>query len=261
MSDLMGSTGQTADTEDTAPQEIRLLQLEEPAEGQETAVIETGLGTITIVLYPEQAPLTVKQFKTLVNEGYYDGKPIFLQADVDALVTGATDETGTEGKVATDDGKPIGIEKSESLWHFSGAVSVLPQEEGVFTKTYATDSRFFILGDIPATTELAEEMQQYEYPEPIIEAYKKRGGMPQFTGNYTVFGQVIDGMDVLADILAAGIDPTTGQPADGTRIESITLSAYHSGDPVDFTFEEYVPPVSSDGASSELDSNAESSAE
>lgn len=250
-----------SETTSTVGQEpIHLLQMEEPAEGQETAQIQTGQGTITIVLYPEQAPQTVRQFKRLVNEGYYNGKPIFLQSDIPALISGASDETGEEGKVATEDGKPVEVEKSESLWHFSGAVSVLPKETGIFSTTYVSDSRFFILGNIPPTDEIAAEMKEYEYPDSVIGAYQKRGGLPQYTGRYTVFGQVIDGMDVLERILKTEIDAATGHPSDATKIESITLSTYHSGDPVDFIFEESVASNLSESLS-ENSSDAESAGE
>lgn len=57
--------------------QMDLVQLNKPSEGQDVAVIETNLGTITAVLYAEFAPKTVANFKKRAEEGFYDGKPFF----------------------------------------------------------------------------------------------------------------------------------------------------------------------------------------
>lgn len=53
--------------------QMDLVQLNKPSEGQDVAVIETNLGTITAVLYAEFAPKTVANFKKRAEEGFYDG--------------------------------------------------------------------------------------------------------------------------------------------------------------------------------------------
>lgn len=250
---LTGCMSMLGDTNTNAVSEIdvskiRLHQLYEPDEGQLTAVITTSEGTITIALYPQYAPNTVANFKALVEEGYYNGKPIFLQPHISAIVSGAEDETGSTGKVAVGDENGIEAEITTELWHFSGAVSVIGREEGFINKKMLSDSRFFILGDIPATTEIADEMKNNNYPDKVIDAYKEKGGLPQYTGTYTVFGQVLSGMDVIEKIVASGRVEDSNLPQNGAVIEKIELSQYHSGDPVDIAFEE--EPVSSEETSS-----------
>ena len=96
--------------------EMNLVQLDKPADGQDVAVIETNVGTITAVLYAEFAPNTVANFKKRAEEGFYDGKPFFaLQKGIYAI-TGASNDEGTEG--ITDDGKYIENECSVNLWPF-----------------------------------------------------------------------------------------------------------------------------------------------
>lgn len=58
--------------------EMNLVQLDKPADGQDVAIIETNVGTITAVLYAEFAPNTVANFKKRAEEGFYDGKPFLL---------------------------------------------------------------------------------------------------------------------------------------------------------------------------------------
>ncbi|HEX2252892.1 MAG TPA: peptidylprolyl isomerase [Thermoanaerobaculia bacterium] len=45
--------------------------------GSEIAVLETSLGTMKFRLFPEEAPRTVAQFRRLVEDGFYDGKPFY----------------------------------------------------------------------------------------------------------------------------------------------------------------------------------------
>ena len=118
--------------------QMDLVQLNKPSEGQDVAVIETNLGTITAVLYAEFAPKTVANFKKRAEEGFYDGKPFFaLQKGIYAI-TGASNDEGTEG--VTDDGKFIENECSVNLWPFKGALLGYSSQQGY------SDSRFFFTG-------------------------------------------------------------------------------------------------------------------
>lgn len=55
-----------------------LAWLAAPAAGaEEVVVLETSLGTMTVRLFPDEAPKTVANFKRLVNEGFYDGLPFY----------------------------------------------------------------------------------------------------------------------------------------------------------------------------------------
>jgi cyclophilin family peptidyl-prolyl cis-trans isomerase len=46
-------------------------------EAEEVAVLQTGMGTMVFRLLPAEAPLTVENFKRLVRDGFYDGKPFY----------------------------------------------------------------------------------------------------------------------------------------------------------------------------------------
>lgn len=215
----------------TAPisnEDIDFVQLKEPVDGQETAVITTTHGTITMLLFEEQAPNTVANFKQLIKNGFYNDKQIFIEQNAKTFVTGASDENGASGEVAIGDKKPIVCETTPNLWHFSGAVSVLGYEKNKLSKTFLSDSRFFIIGDVPAQTELINEMQEYNYPTKVIDAYKEHGGLPQYTGAYTVFGQVIEGLDVVNKISQLEHDSETKIPVEDVRILKIELSTHQA---------------------------------
>ena len=114
--------------------QIHFIQFDEIEEGRETVEITTSVGTIKMVLFPEEAPNTVAHFKKLVNEGFFTNMRIFAEADSHTIISGATDETGGQGKLVTEDEKPIKCETTPNLWHFSGAVSVLGYQEIRFSQ-------------------------------------------------------------------------------------------------------------------------------
>ncbi len=221
------------------PGEVNLVQLQPPKEGQEMAIMTTNMGVIKFVLYEDYAPNTVAHFKKLVQEGFYNNNPIFsVQKEVSSMLAGATDDVGNEGKVVTEDGEKIKPETSKDVWHFSGAVSAIGDEEGIFAKTIMSDSRFFIVGNREADTEILEQLEENNYPEKVISAYKELGGMPVYTGRFTVFGQVVEGLDIVDDIINQETKKTdegqdTGIPAEELIIESIELSAYSFDDSTD----------------------------
>lgn len=208
---------------------LELVQMHAPADGQDMAVVKTSLGNIRIVLYEQFAPQTVKQFKRLVEEKFYDGKRIFsVDPDSKLMFAGAEDDEGTKGRIATDDGKAVEPEVTPRVWHFSGAVSAFGTQTGIFNRRYVSDSRFFIVGDQPAQLDLLDQMEENDFPNEVIQAYKKLGGCPQYTGFYTVFGQVIDGMEIVNEIVAGGVNEETGAPLAETVIESVSLTTYSS---------------------------------
>ena len=215
--------------------EMNLVQLDKPADGQDVAVIETNVGTITAVLYAEFAPKTVANFKKRAEEGFYDGKPFFaLQKGIYAI-TGASNDEGTEG--ITDDGKYIENECSVNLWPFKGALLGYSTQQGY------SDSRFFFTGAIEITEENKKELRGYTnqetsaqvIPEELITAFEKRGSVPGFAGAYTVFGQVINGFDVLDKILWTDSDKSNMKPLEELKIVKVTLDTYKDGK---FTIEE-----------------------
>lgn len=215
--------------------EMNLVQLDKPAEGQDVAIIETNVGTITAVLYAEFAPNTVANFKKRAEEGFYDGKPFFaLQKGIYAI-TGASNDEGTEG--ITDDGKYIENECSVNLWPFKGSLLGYSSQQGY------SDSRFFFTGALELTEENKKELRGYTnqetsaqvIPEELITAFEKRGSVPGFAGTYTVFGQVINGFDVLDKILWTDSDKSNMKPLEELKIVKVTLDTYKDGK---FTIEE-----------------------
>ena len=155
------------------------------------ATIKTNHGDIKIQLFPEQAPMTVENFVRLAKKGYYDGT-IFHRVISDFMIQGGDPEgNGTGGTSIWS--HPFEDEFSSDLFNLRGALSMAnsgPNTNG---------SQFFIVQNKSMPKRYIKQMEPAGYPKEIIHAYKQ-GGTPWLDGRHTVFGQVIDGMDVVDEI-------------------------------------------------------------
>lgn len=155
------------------------------------ATIQTSLGDISLQLFPDQAPKTVKNFVELAKQGYYNDVT-FHRVIPDFMVqTGDPTATGAGGESIY--GHPFADEFSPELFNLKGAVSMAnagPNTNG---------SQFFIVTNRNLSTNLIGQMEAAGYPAEVIEAYQN-GGTPWLDFHHTVFGQVVSGLDVAIKI-------------------------------------------------------------
>ena len=165
-----------------------------------TAVIKTTMGNITVQLFSEKAPKTVENFVTHAKDGYYNGI-IFHRVIKDFMIQGG-DPTGTGRGGESIWGHPFEDECSIELRNYKGALSMAnagPNTNG---------SQFFIVQAGMVDSGLISQMEQLEnngFPKEVTENYKKLGGTPWLDFKHTVFGQVIDGMNVVDAISAVEV--------------------------------------------------------
>ncbi|EMF8659780.1 peptidylprolyl isomerase [Listeria monocytogenes] len=185
----------------------------EVAPNEIEAEMITNRGTIRIKLFPEIAPKTVENFVTHSKNGYYDGL-IFHRVIPEFMIQGGDpDGRGTGGESIW--GESFEDEFSTEAFNLRGALSMAnagPNTNG---------SQFFIVQkpDMPAY--MLGQMEQAGFPVEIIEAYKQ-GGTPWLDGRHTVFGHVIEGMDVVDEIanLPTGMQD---KPVNDVVIEKINI--------------------------------------
>ncbi|MEG3311616.1 peptidylprolyl isomerase [Streptococcus sp. SS-4456] len=196
------------------------------AENEAAVKIKTTQGDITIKLFPEQAPLTVENFLTHAKNDYYNGtifhrviKDFMIQGG-DPLGNGTGGESIWAGKGTTiDAGYGFKDEISAFLYNIRGSLSMANAGAGT------NGSQFFINQN---TTDMSSQLSSSNYPGKIIEAYKN-GGNPNLDGKHTVFGQVIEGMDIVDKIASVETD-SSDKPKTDVKIEAIEIMK-------DYTFE------------------------
>lgn len=209
------STEETASTDSSHPSEpkinlnsLALPQLNNSIADNESAVkMVTSEGTITIKLFPELAPKAVENFMTHAKEGYYN-KTKFHRVIKDFMVQGGDPKgTGVGGESIWQE--EFAPEISNQLYHINGALAMARTNGDVSEKTQG--SQFYIVQN---HQDVADGLLIDDYPEKIIEAYRN-GGAPFLDKEYSVFGQVIEGLDVVDKIAEVEVeaDASGGQPS------------------------------------------------
>ncbi|MBR6790749.1 MAG: peptidylprolyl isomerase [Oscillospiraceae bacterium] len=242
---LLTGTGCSANSID--PSTIDYVQLRAPEEGEDIAILDTTLGEITLLLYTDEVPTIVQNFKDLVNEGFFDGQSIYqVVPTAAAAMFGSATPDGNSPDTNT--GKPIQMEYSNNLWPFSGSVCVMCSEIGqMFMKKDYFDSRSFIIGSIDIADEDMLSMEQNMFPAMMMNAFEIMGGVPSISQYHTVYAKVIQGMDIVDTIMSmeytefemtdeeraaaeeAGYE-TSYQLTEDVIINSITLDTFRAAD-------------------------------
>lgn len=159
------------------------------------AIIHTNLGAITVDLYPDLAPKTVENFVGHAKNDYYNGV-IFHRIIKDFMIQGG-DPNGTGMGGESIWGQPFEDEFTPYLFNFRGALSMAnsgPNTNG---------SQFFIVTASQVPGNMIQQMEAGGFPEAVIQEYKASGGTPWLDNRHTVFGHVVEGMDVVEDMEAA----------------------------------------------------------
>lgn len=185
----------------------------EIAENEILAEMVTNRGTIKIKLFPEVAPKTVENFVTHAKNGYYDGL-IFHRVIPEFMIQGGDPEgRGTGGESIW--GEPFEDEFSQHAFNLRGALSMAN------AGPHTNGSQFFIVQKPDMPVEMVGQMEEAGFPTEIIEAYKE-GGTPWLDGRHTVFGHVIEGMDVV-DNIASVQTGAQDKPVHDVVIEKINV--------------------------------------
>ena len=176
-------------------------QLDKPQSGETVAVMHTTLGDISIRLFADMVPRTVKNFVTHAQNGYYDGL-IFHRVIKDFMIQGG-DPTGTGCGGESIYGEKFEDEFHPELHNIKGALSMAnagPNTNG---------SQFFIVQASTVPEDMLEQMRGMTdrgFPENTVNAYESLGGTPWLDFRHSVFGQVFDGMDIVDAIAIVKTD-------------------------------------------------------
>lgn len=182
-------------------------------EKQETMVIiSTNYGDMKIKLYDE-TPLHRDNFIKLAKEGYYDGL-LFHRVIQQFMIQGGdpNSKNAQPGQMlgAGGPGYTVPAEFNPQLIHKKGALSAARQGDQVNPAKASSGSQFYIVQGKPVSAQELKFLSSrtgVQYTEEQAAVYAEVGGTPFLDMQYTVFGEVVEGLDVIDKIAAVKTAP------------------------------------------------------
>lgn len=163
-----------------------------------------------IALY-DSTPLHKENFLKLAKEGYYDGT-LFHRVIQGFMVQG-----GDPDSKGAPPNKPLGgggpgytIDAEIGAYHFKGAVAAARRGGPGNPEKKSSGSQFYIVQGKAVTEGQLNSLAQMKgitYSAEDVAKYEKLGGAPFLDADYTVFGEVIEGLDVIDKIAAVKTIP------------------------------------------------------
>jgi peptidyl-prolyl cis-trans isomerase B (cyclophilin B) len=192
------------------------------------ARIETNMGSMTLVLYKE-TPLHSDNFIDLIQKGLYDGvifhriiNNFMIQSgDLSTRYDPIKQAQGTRDITYT-----IPAEFYPALYHKKGAIAAARQGDNVNPTRASSGSQFYIVQGTKFTKDQLDQLEQKQmhikFTPEQRKIYTEVGGTPHLDYAYTVFGQVIEGLDVIDKIASVPTDQKD-RPIEDIRIIKIRI--------------------------------------
>jgi peptidyl-prolyl cis-trans isomerase B (cyclophilin B) len=174
-----------------------------PKDGEEVAVMETDLGRIVLMFYPQKAPLHVENFKTLAKKGFYDGTR-FHRTIPNFMVQG---------------GDPNSRDLDKAQWWGTGGHEMDGKEVNV-------KAEFNDVKHLPGVLSMARSSDPDSASSQFFIMHKTS---PHLDGQYSAFGRVVEGMDVVDKIATrpsgrnGSVDPMKAVVLKSVKIEKWPL--------------------------------------
>jgi peptidyl-prolyl cis-trans isomerase B (cyclophilin B) len=164
--------------------------------GETLVLIKTSMGDITVKLYND-TPKSRDNFIKMINEGWYDDSP-FHRIIKGFMIQGGGNKDGRQ-----DPGYTVPAEILPNHFHKKGALATARQGDQVNPTKASSGCQFNIVqGTVLSDETLNSYEQRYKttYSPEQRKAYTTVGGAPWLDGGYTVFGEVVSGLDVVDKI-------------------------------------------------------------
>ena len=182
-------------------------------------LMQTTMGDMVIRL-SDSTPLHRDNFLKLVKVGYYDSV-LFHRVIKNFMIQG-----GDPNSKRAEAGKPLGdgspgytvpAEFRKTLFHKKGALAAARMGDNVNPTKASSGSQFYIAQGKVFTDAGLDSVETFrlngrKIPAEQREVYKTIGGTPHLDQGYTVYGEVVKGLDVLDNI--AAVQTSRGQDRD-----------------------------------------------
>lgn len=187
----------------------------------------TSKGTMIIRL-SDSTPLHRDNFLKLVKKHYYDS--ILFHRVIQHFMVQAGDPSSKKAQQGQHlgEGGPtytVPAEFRSSLFHKKGVIAAARTGDDVNPQKASSGSQFYIVQGKVFTDAGLDSVETFrlkgrKIPAAQREVYKTLGGAPHLDQNYTVFGEVISGLDVIDSIAAT---PTSGRQGGDRPLQDVRI--------------------------------------
>ena len=195
---LMVSSFARAQPDDTSGADVRII---------------TDYGTMLVKLYDE-TPQHRDNFLKLVEKGFYDD--LLFHRVIEGFMVQGGDPNSKSASAAQNLGNGgleylIPAEIQPDLYHKKGALAAARQPDQVNPERKSSACQFYLVQGKKSPPHILERMaarrqssgeKDFSYSDAAKEDYATTGGAPHLDGAYTVFGEVVDGLEVIDKIAA-----------------------------------------------------------
>ena len=196
--------------------DVDLYQLDMPKTGEEVCIMTTDAGVIKMRLFPDKAPMAVKNWIELSKQDFYNGRDFYRVIKGFVIQSGSIDGMSDENTTVYN--SLFENEVNGELHNFNGALCLAnggPHTSG---------NQFYIVQCSEIRNE--EALPQLSLPENVKLKYKEVGGIPELDGRYTVFGQVYEGLDIVEKIASQETNADDAPLNNPVKIQKIEFQKY-----------------------------------
>lgn len=166
-------------------------------------LIETEMGNMKILLY-NSTPKHRDNMIKLVKEGYYDGL-LFHRVMQNFMVQGGDPDSRNANpqQMLGQGGPGYTIDAEIGALHFKGALSAARLPDAINPEKQSSGSQFFIVQGYKVQDQELDRWEQekgIKYTPEQRKLYREVGGYPFLDNDYTVFGEVVEGLEVIDKI-------------------------------------------------------------
>ena len=219
---------------------LLLSSCAKPTPSPKRVALDTTMGRIVVEL-SDLTPLHRDNFVALAVEGYFDSL-LFHRVIENFMIQGGDprtrtisgsefDANGPETGEARYWGKIDAEINFPTLYHQRGALAAAREGDMVNPLRRSSSTQFYIVWGRTFTDEQLDAQQarisratqgKVTLPDHIREVYKTIGGTPHLDGQYTVFGHVIEGLEIVDKIQLTPTD-SLDRPVSDVRIVKATV--------------------------------------
>lgn len=187
----------------------------------------TNKGNMIVHLY-DGTPLHRDNFVKLAESGFYEG--LLFHRVIDGFMVQGGDPNSKDavpGKRLGSGGPGYRVpaEFNADYAHVKGALAAARQPDSVNPKKQSSGSQFYIVDGKEVDEKMLDNMSArngIRYPEEVRKDYKENGGTPFLDQGYTVFGRVVEGLEVIDEISKVRTDGAD-RPKEDVKILKVSV--------------------------------------